>query len=44
MKKHPAKRNPMAREVAAAQYCRRIKPDKRRAIEAKRMKRPVEEN
>jgi hypothetical protein len=43
MKKHPAKRNPMAREVAAAQYRRRIKPDKRRAIEAKRMKRPVEE-
>jgi len=43
MKKHPAKRNPMAREVAKAQYRRRIKPDRRRAIEAKRMKRPVQE-
>jgi len=41
MKKLPAKRNPMAREIAKAQYRRRIKPDKRRAIEAKRMKRQL---
>ena len=41
MKKRPAKRNPMAREVARPQYRPRIKPDKRRAIEGKRMKRQL---
>jgi hypothetical protein len=41
MKKPPAKRNPMAREIAKAQYRRRIKPDKRRSIEAKQAKRQL---
>ena len=41
MKKHPAKRNPMAREASKPQYRPRIKPDKRRDIEAKRIKRVV---
>jgi hypothetical protein len=39
MKKLPAKRNPMARALAKSQYRPRVKPDKRRAIEAKRLKR-----
>jgi hypothetical protein len=37
MKKLPAKRNPMAKALAKPQFRSRIKPDKRRAIEAKRM-------
>jgi hypothetical protein len=38
MKKLPAKRNPMAKALAKPQYRPRIKPDKRRKIEAQRMK------
>jgi hypothetical protein len=41
MKKKPAKRNPMAREVAKRQYRPRIKPDERRKIEGKRRKRII---
>jgi hypothetical protein len=39
MKKLSAKRNPMAKALAKPQYRPRIKPDKRRKIEAERMKR-----
>jgi hypothetical protein len=35
MKKLPAKRNPMAKALAKPQYRPRIKPDKRRKVEAK---------
>jgi hypothetical protein len=38
MKKLPAKRNPMAKALSKPQYRPQIKPDKRRAIEVKRMK------
>jgi hypothetical protein len=37
MKKLPARRNPIAKALAKPQYRPRIKPDKRRKIEAKRM-------
>jgi hypothetical protein len=39
MKKRQAKRNPMAKALARPQYRPRIKPDKRRKIEAKDVKR-----
>jgi hypothetical protein len=38
VKKHQAKRNPIARALAKPQYRPRIKPDKRRKIEAKQAK------
>jgi hypothetical protein len=38
MKRKPARRNPMAKALAKPQYRPRIKPDKRRKIEAKRIK------
>jgi hypothetical protein len=41
MKRQPAKRNPIAGALAKPQYRPRIKPDKRRKIEAKRRKRQL---
>ena len=41
MKKRPARRNPMAKEIAKPQYRLRIKPDKRRTIEGKLAKRQL---
>jgi len=41
VKKLSAKRNPIAKALAKPQYRPRIKPDKRRKIEAERIKRLV---